>query len=379
MHIAWRVGTLVLAAVAGAVVVAVAAPPPPAAATRITATCSDSPADAGVLNAAIAGSAPGDEIVFDGPCLIDQTIKLLGDRAYRGQSRTGTVLRQADGANLDAILASDSYLDNEPTTGSPVSVRQLTLQGNKDHNDTPTNGIIVRSWQTTIEDLQISDMGGNGILFTNPSADGTLLTNTSVNGQIVGNFIEHSGANGILVRDPGNSLTDWNLTGNWIGSSGRSGIYLENAAGWVVERNHVYGVPEDAIYADRLWGTSISDNYIEGFGETPQDGRWYGIEATVQGGTASTIAGNRVFNSDDESNEGSTYRYIGISRVNYGSGVVSVTGNAIRGASTARGTGLYYAQGGGDGLTVASTGNVVSDIGTAVSRVGPNVVVTRGR
>jgi len=32
--------------------------------------------------------------------LINETIRLLGNRSYRGESRTGTVLKQADGANL---------------------------------------------------------------------------------------------------------------------------------------------------------------------------------------------------------------------------------------------------------------------------------------
>lgn len=220
-------------------------------------------------------------------------------------------------------------------------------------------------------------MGGNGLTLTNPSANGTELENTQVNGQIIGNFIERSGGHGILVADPGNSVTDWNLMNNWIASSGIDGIHLENAAGWVIERNHVYDVPENAIYANRLFGTSISDNYLEGFGETDTADTWYGINATVQGEAGSTIANNRVFNiSGHEENAGSTYRYIALSRVNYGSGVVSVTGNTIRGAGTNRGVGLYY-DGGSRPLTVTSTGNAVVDVHRA-QKVGPGVRVNRG-
>jgi hypothetical protein len=340
--------------------------------------CTNAATDAAAINAAIAASDPGDEIVIDGPCLIAETIRLLGNRSYQGESRTGTVLRQADGVNLDAMLASDSYLDNVPWTGSPVSIRQMTLDGNKASNGA-TTGIILRSWQTVVEDMQIMNMGQHGIMLSNPSANGTPMTeSTSVNGQIVGNFITGSGGHGIFVNEsPGNSMTDWNLTDNWIASSGLSGIYLDNAAGWVIERNHVYGVPEHAIHAHRLYGTSISDNYIEGFGETAQAGIWYGVEATIQGDKASTIANNKVF-TGDEDNGGSTYRYIGISGVNYSHGVVSVTGNAVRGAGTPRGFGLYYAQGGGDGLTVASSGNIVTDVGAALTTDGDDVMVTPG-
>lgn len=364
-----------LVTVLGAVVA-----PKPASAKRITATCSNSPTDASTINAAIQSSDPGDEIVIDGPCLINQTIKLLGDRSYRGQSRTGTVLRQADGANLPAMLASDSYLDNSQYTGTPVSVRQLTLDGNRDHNTAPTTGIVLRSWQSVLSDLHITDMGGDGIRLTSKSANGTLLKNTQVNGRVVGNFIEHSGGYGVFVEDPVNSVTDWELTDNWIASSGIDGIHMDNAAGWVVERTHVYGVPQNAIYANRVYGTSISDNYIEDFGSTSEPGTWSGIEVTVQGDAASTISHNRVFNFNGEDNPDSTYRYIALSRVNYGSGEVSVTGNTIRGAGTHRGIALYYSagdNGGGVRLTVTSTGNAVLDVHRA-REVGPNVRVSRG-
>lgn len=353
--------------------------PRPRTGAEIEVACSNSADDAGRINAAIAASEEGDEVVIDGPCLIAETIELLGDRAYRGKSRTGTILRQGDGANLEAMLASDSYLDNLPRTGSPISIRRLTLDGNKASNGAATTAIILRSWQSVVEDVQIKDMGGHGIMLSSSSADGTQMTeSTSVNGQIVGNFITDCDGHGVYVYEPaGNSMTDWNLTDNWIASSGRSGIHLDNAAGWVIERNHIYGVPEHAIHAHRLYGTSISDNYIEDFGETAQGGVWYGIEATIQGGKASVIAHNKVF-TGDEANAGSTYRYIGISGVNYGHGVVSVTGNAIRGSGTPRGVGLYYAQGEGTGLTVASSANVIADVATPLATEGENVVVTPG-
>jgi hypothetical protein len=365
--------TVYVLALAGAIIL-----PAPSEAARIETRCSNQASDAAAINRAIAGSDVGDEIVFDGPCLINETIKLLGDRSYRGESRTGTVLKQADGANLDAILVSDSYLDNSPTTGKPVSVRSLTLDGNQEHNTAPTVGMILRSWQTVIEDVQISHMGGHGIRLTSVSADGTELENTQVNGQIVGNFIEHSGEHGIFVEDPVNAVTDWDLIGNWIGYSGADGIHMENAAGWVIERNRVYSVLENAIYADRMYGTSISNNYIDGFGETEASGTWYGINGTIQGETASTIANNRVFNSDSngESTSGSTFLYIAISRVYDESGLCSVTGNVIRGAGTERGIGLSY-DGGENPLTVVSTGNAVVDVHTP-RFVGPTVTVDSG-
>ncbi len=114
-------------------------------------------------------SSTGDEIDIQGPCLLNAPIKLLGDRTYSGYSRSGTILKQANGANLPVLFASDSYLNNYTYTGTPLAIRNLTLDGNKAHNTAPTDGIILRSWLSVIEDVHIINMGGNGIRATNLS------------------------------------------------------------------------------------------------------------------------------------------------------------------------------------------------------------------
>lgn len=297
--------------------------------------------DAAMVNSAIAGSPPGAEIVFRGTFLLNQTIRLIGRRAYRGESRAGTVFKQADGANLVALMASSVFLDDKTWTGTPVSIRHLKLDGNaKNNSESATAGLVLRSWLSVVEDIHIANAGGDGLRLTNLGVNGAKLNTTQVNGRISGCFIERSGRHGVFVEDTQNKVTDWILSDNWIASSGADGIHLDNAAGWYVERNHIYGVPGNAIYAHRLFATSIADNYIEGFGEGDETGTWHGICATLQGGAASTISGNRIFNGHGEKKPASSYRYIAVS-VNYGTGVISVTGNAIRGKGTPRGTGLH--------------------------------------
>lgn len=334
--------------------------------------------DAAAINAAIAASPEGAEIVIRGLCLIAEPIRLLGNRSYRGESRAGTVLRQADGANLPALVASAEYLDNTEWTGTPLAVRHLTLDGNRANNAlVPTAGLVLRSWLSTVEDLHIANMGGDGLRLTSVGADGARLMNTQVNGRIASSFIENSGRHGVFVEDPGNSVTDWALTDNWIASSGGDGIHMENAAGWVVERNHIYAVAHDAIYAHRLFATSLCDNYIESFGDTEEAGSWCGIRATVQGDAASTIAHNRIFSFGRERQPDSQYRYLSLA-ANYGDGMVVVSGNAIRGAGTARGTGLYYEALNGRSLQVTSTGNAVQGVNTPCLAVG-GVTVSAGQ
>ncbi|BCM89394.1 hypothetical protein IAD21_01240 [Abditibacteriota bacterium] len=337
-----------------------------ARASEVRIVCHNDAGDAARINTAIEGSKAGDEIVFSGTALLNQTIKLRGERSYRGESRAGTVLRQADGANLVALLASDRFLDNSPTTGLPVSIAHLKLVGNHANNKIPTCGIILRSWLSVVDDVEVRSMGGDGLRVTSLSANGTKLTNHQVNGRISNCFITDSGHHGIFVEDPGNSCTDWMLSDNWIAQSGVDGIHLDNAAGWYIERNHVYGVSQNAIFANRAYATSITSNYIEGFGENQTPGRYYGIGLTLQGNIGSTVSDNRIFSISGGKNAKSTYSSIGVVQVNYQDGYVNIHGNTLRGTGASNFIGVNYAKGKAENtsLNITSFGNSISNMGT---------------
>ncbi len=347
-----------------------------ASAQMITATCADNSTDSATLNAAITGSRAGDQIIISGQCLLTAPITLLGNRSYMGGSRTGTILQQANSANLPYLLASDSYVSNSSTTGLPFTIHQLTIDCNSSHNTAATNGLVIHSWQTQADNLLVENCRGSGILVTNTTPNGTTLTNTQVNGVISNDFIDNSGKYGVYVQDSGNTVTDWHLADNYIASSGQDAIHLENAAGWYIDGNHLYGDGGTAIYANRLFGTSITNNYIEDFGGAGGSTTWYGIDGTVQGDAASTITGNRVFMFPAEK-AGTTYRYIAITQVNYGSGYLTVTGNNIRGAGKTADTGFYYNAGSGVTLNITSSGNSVASVGTTRT-TGTGVTLSTG-
>lgn len=357
-----RLALAPIAAVAASATIVVLGGAEPAAAARATATCRNTSTDAAAIQSVINSSAAGDEIVIDGPCLITQTITLLGDRAYRGDS-AATTLTEASGANLPAVLASDSWVNNSSTTGDPITLRDLSVEANGSGNPSGGDAVIIRSWNTDIENLHISDAKNAGLRITNESKNGTALTNTQVNGTVRGLFITGSGGSGVYVEDSGNSVTDWNLIDNWVAYSGGDAIRLENSAGWPIERNHVYGVGSSGIDADRLFGTSLDDNYVEDFKDS-------GIEVSVQGDAASTVSGNKIFQFGGSG--GTTY--LAVNQVNYGSGYLTVVGNTIRGNGT--GVGLSYQQGGHQ-LTVTSSGNMVTGVTTPKS-AGSGVTVSAG-
>jgi len=349
----------------GPVQPAVPAPPPEIKimAERVINCRNNARIDSRLIASTLARSAEGDAIVFDGTCLVTETIPLLGNRSYQGRSRTGTVIQQADGANLPAIFASDSYLDNSPTTGRGTALRTMTIKANSATNPDAGDAVVMRSWQSFIEDVQISDARRHAIRLTNLSANGTPLTNTQVNGRIAENQINRSGGSGLFVEDTGNSVTDWQLEDNYIAGTGGDGIHLENAAGWMINGNHVYDVDGDnALYAHRLYGSSISDNYIEDFGTV-------GILARVQGGAASTITTNRIFQN---AGRGGTFLQV---LGNYGNAKAAVNSNTIRGRGL--GIGLDYQRGSAQSLEVTSNGNLVTEV-EVDRQVGEGVTINPG-
>ena len=344
-------------------------------AAQVNVTCINTSADAVKLNTAIENSRSGDRIQIHGTCLLNATVVLLGDRTYEGDSRTGTILRQAGGSNLPALVASDSWNDDWTYTGAPIRIAQVTLDGNSSANSA-TNALVIRSWLTVLEDIQVENAPADGVQITSLSKNGVGLEGSEVNGHISNVFVTNSGSVGIHVVDPGNSVTDWSLLDSWVAYSGQSAIYMDNAAGWTVRGNHVYGIQQHAIFANSCWATSIDENYIEDFGGSGGSNTWYGIACTVGGGAASVISGNKVFMFTKEPPAGD-FVFIGVPQVNYGTGVINVVGNTILGANGRHDTGLSYLVNGGTGLEVLSSSNNVQAVHTPRS-VGAGVKLVDG-
>lgn len=102
---------------------------------------------------------------------------------------------------------------------------------------------------------------------------------------------------------------------------------------------------------------TYTDNYIEDFGKnathcanptTVLNTTYYGIRCTVQGGAASVIRHNKIFQFGSEKpgayRSGARFVFIGVDKVNYGTGQMSVVGNTLRKDNgTAADIGLAYA------------------------------------
>lgn len=353
-----------------------AAPPPASTSSTsvpvtstIKVTCQDNGGDAARMQQAIDSSPAGSAIEFEGgTCLLSKGLTLPGGRTYTGGSTTGTVLKQDGPAGY--VLASTSYVQSASTTGDPLAIRDLTIDCDGSGR---TDGIILLNWQLDVEHVDVNRCGGSGIVDTNTGANGSAIKNTSVNSRFDNNFVSGSGQYGFEVIDSGNSVTDGFLDDNQIADSGADAVHIENAEGWDISGNHLYGVKQDALDLQRIYGTSISGNYIEDFGDGQGSGTWYGLAATAQDGPGSSIVGNKIFNVNGES--GARYVYLAITGTNSGTGYASVTGNTIQGNRQSD-VGLSFS-GGDNSLRVTASGNNVTGVGTKV-RTGANTKVTGG-
>ncbi len=337
----------------------------------VTVNCTNSVSDAVTLQRAIDSSAVGSLIEIKGPvCLLVRGITFLSDRTYTGYNTTGTILKQ-DGA-MNYVLASQAYTNNSAYTDDPVTIRDFTIQCNSSGN---TDGIIVLNWQADVEGVDVEDCGGSGIVDTNTTANGHAINNTSVNSRFDNNFISDAHGYGFEVQDSDNSVTDGFFDNNEVAQSGLDAIHLENAAGWNITGNNLYLDSQNGIYADRLFRTTISDNHVEDFGVTQTSGTWYGIVGTVQGGgVGSTISSNNISNDMTEGRN-ARFIYFCITRTNYGTGYLSVTGNVIVGVRNSD-VGLSFT-GEPNKLVIASSGNEVTNVGTP-KRDAPSVTDTAG-
>jgi hypothetical protein len=325
-------------------------------------SCSNSPSDAGRIQHTIDVSKAGAVIEISGTCFLTRGITLLGHRNYTGDGRTVTVLQQA--ADMAYVMASATFVNNNSTTGSPLTIQQLTIACS---GRGQTDGMVILNWQADVHDVNVSNCGGSGIVDTSQTSDGRTITNTSVNSWFVDNSISGSGDNGFRVIDNGNAVTDGYLVDNQISSSRGSAIEMANVAGWRISGNHLYNDMTNGIIMQRMYGTTISGNYIEDFASRQTAGTWYGIAGSVQNGNGSTIYGNNVFNDAGESGH-ARHVYIAIIGTNAGTGHVSVTGNVITGASKSD-IALSF-NGAGHNLIVALSGNVVSNVGTIAQNSG---------
>lgn len=223
---------------------------------------------------------------------VSATLALPGEHTY---SFYGTTVAMADDANLDAVVATSSWLGSSEFVDEPLTILGLRIEGNTAENATGANhGLVVRAYRPTMRDIYVNDVRGDGIRLTSITLDLTSASGTMVEAIIADCrvFKEDifTGACYRIADDEGTArVTDGYLT-SCIAYGGEFGLLATQSGGWHIDGFHSYACGYVGMYVFNPNATRISNIYLEGWG-TPvgwRVGLWLsGIQdqgVTVVGG-----------------------------------------------------------------------------------------------
>lgn len=259
--------------------------------------------DTAALQAALtaAGTVNGSAVFLpQGIYLVSATLLITGNTSLVGVGDTdsGSIIRVKTGTALTTpVLASSSWNSNATTSGFPVRIADIQIDGNSATSGTAAHGIVAMNYWSSFERISISGVAGDGFQFTAHTKNGTHITNTCNEPKISRLQIRNVGGTGIRVNDSGsplNSCTDGFLQDCIVQNTGNVGINIDMGGGWLVSGNHLYAINNDGLDVSKCYATRILNNYIEGFGGTGAAINFAGIGLSLLNGRGTVCSGNTV-------------------------------------------------------------------------------------
>ncbi len=287
----------------------------------------------------INGSPQGATIYFPpGTYIISSTIQLQHSQTYLGSNDSyyGAILKQANNANLVALVAVTEFMTNANYSSDPIHVEKLYFDGNSSNNTNPPanggHGIIFMSSDSIIRECWFVNIPRTAIVFSDVNLAGTVIINSSIENHVLDCKVNVTGQYGIWVRDQGEgTCTDGYIRDCVINTTASTSIFLERGAGWFLSGNHVYDCVKSGIVVNNAWATSIVANEIDGYGTDPTVAVNYytGIGVTCIGPRPTIIEGNIIVSG--ESNPNTIYQHLSINGGASTDARCIVTGNDILG------------------------------------------------
>lgn len=353
----------------------------PGSAVSVAAAGIDTTGTMDVTNALqnlIDSSPTGATIMFDpGTYLISAPLVLQPGRAYIGAGHNmanGATIKQADNANITntagitGLLVTQAWANNQTTCDPGLLISNLAVDGNSANNANSTVcGIVLTNFWARIEDCYIYDVPTHAVLLTDVTANGTnVVTNTCSENRLYRLKIDNCGHDGIHQTSANNNSNQDGYLVDCLISGVQGGIIMDRSAGWVIRRNHLYGIRGDAIGLGLTFATIAESNYIEDFGGDYDTGTYYtGIGANQLDFRGSHIVNNYV--SCEEPGTGSHFTYISVT-ANSGQtdAHAIVANNMIRGGNTNNGIGIVFQHQSGGVLTGLIANNYISNMHTDI-------------
>lgn len=263
--------------------------------------------DTAAIQTAINASSQGSRVYFPpGTYIVSDTINMKKSRYYFGADRELSTIKQANGANLDAVMASEGWLSSSATTSdNPIHISHLGINGNKANQTGGSgHGLAVITFWCQIEHLEIINTRGNGLHLTSARRDGVEISGTSVEAHIEHIDVRFADGYGIRVFDP--TATIQSVTDGWlidciIQVALSDGIRVDCSAGWLVQGCHVYGARKNGIHMGRADSTRVIGNYIETWGASTTVDTYAaiamgdGVSTYIGGANPSIVNANTMF------------------------------------------------------------------------------------
>ncbi len=300
---------------------------------------------AAIQTAISAVYAAGGGIVFFpiGTYLVDE-ILVYPKITYLGvfERYFGSILKLESGASGAGVLVSSAWRGNSATTSDPFIVRNLMIDGN---SVAGKNGIIILNHNTLIDNVHVTGCGNNGIENRCTTANATEITGTQVEVRIQNSRIRDCGGHGFWSEGGAASsiTTDGFFVNNIVDTITGNGVYIQNAAGWHIAGNHLYGIQKSGIVAEVCWATRITDNQVESYASSTTHAVYYGIYALCYG-LGTSITHNHIWNNDAHSG-GTAPRNMAAAASTGQTPVVTISDNEVYG--NALDTGFYVDKGAG--------------------------------
>lgn len=333
--------------------------------------------DTAAIQATIDSSVAGSRIYFPpGTYLVSAIISLKKSRFYFGADRELSVVKMANGTNLDAVMASETWLSTTSTAAdNPIHLSQLGINGNKSNQTAGLgHGLALVTFWNHIEHLEIINTLGNGLHLSSARRDGTEISGSAVECHVSHIAVRSPNGYGIRVHDPTPSvqtITDGWLIDCIVQSAGADGIRVDCSAGWLIQGCHLYGLPQHGIHMGRADSTRVIGNYVESWGSSSTAGTYgaivLGDNATtwIGGPNPSIIADNTAYYASGAA-AGTNIRGILISTSLATNSHVVISGNALNSNGFYIGIKIQN-QGVTSISTITTSSNLVSNWATSFS------------
>jgi hypothetical protein len=147
------------------------------------------------------------------------------------------LLKKITGGDNDYVVCSEGYAKDWDFAGAPFKYINPRIDG----NNIATHGLILQTWNTTVETPSITKCV-HGLVFSTVSRNNIqFATSTLVNNRILFPNISGNTGNGIYIKDPSrNKVTDMFIQ-KGFSFSNAIGIKLDSCAGTLIEGTHTYG------------------------------------------------------------------------------------------------------------------------------------------